>query len=77
MKIRLVRTKWACRVMLWRVGRTVRAVFRARKSPPGAGPGGLAAAMLLASAGFVVVNVLLMWAGVRVFQRETILTRWR
>ena len=35
------------------------------------------AAMLLASAGFVVVNALLMWVGVRVFQRETILTRWR
>lgn len=35
------------------------------------------AAMLLASAGFLVLNAILIWTGVRVFQRETILTRWR
>ena len=35
------------------------------------------AAMLLTSAGCVVLNAILMWVGVRVFQRETILTRWR
>ena len=34
-------------------------------------------AMLLASAGCVVLNAILMWVGVQVFQRETILTRWR
>lgn len=33
--------------------------------------------MLLASVGCVVLNSLLLWLGVRVFQRETILTRWR
>jgi hypothetical protein len=27
--------------------------------------------------GFAVLNGLLLWVGVRVFQRETILTRWR
>lgn len=35
------------------------------------------AMMLLASAGCVVLNAILMWIGVQVFQRETILTRWR
>jgi ABC-2 type transport system permease protein len=34
-------------------------------------------AMLLASLGCVVLDVLLLWLGIRVFQRETILTRWR
>ena len=34
-------------------------------------------AMLLASAGCVVLNSLLLWVGVRVFQRESILTRWK
>ncbi len=34
-------------------------------------------AMLLASLGCVVLNALLLWIGIRVFQRETILTRWR
>ena len=33
--------------------------------------------MLLGSLGCVVVNVILLWIGVRVFQRETILTRWK
>ena len=32
--------------------------------------------MLLASLGCVVLNAILLWLGVRVFQRETILTRW-
>ena len=36
-----------------------------------------AAALLVASAGLVALNALLLWVGVRVFQRETILTRWR
>lgn len=36
-----------------------------------------APALLLASAGLIALNALLMWVGVRVFQRETILTRWR
>jgi len=36
-----------------------------------------APALLLASAGLVALNALLLWVGVRVFQRETILTRWR
>lgn len=36
------------------------------------GPGALA----LASVGCAVLNGLLLWAGVRVFQRESILTRW-
>ena len=34
-------------------------------------------ALLAGAAGLVVFNVLLLAAGVRVFQRETILTRWR
>lgn len=34
-------------------------------------------AMLLASVGCVVLNAILLWIGVQVFQRETILTRWR
>lgn len=33
--------------------------------------------MLLVSAGLVLLNAVLLWVGVRVFQRETILTRWR
>lgn len=33
--------------------------------------------MLLAAVGCVVLNSLLLWLGVRVFQRETILTRWK
>ena len=33
--------------------------------------------MLLASVGCVVLNSILLWIGVRVFQRETILTRWK
>jgi len=33
--------------------------------------------MLLASVGCVLVNAILLWLGVRVFQRETILTRWK
>jgi ABC-2 type transport system permease protein len=37
------------------------------------GPG----AMLLASLGCALLNVILLWVGVRVFQRESILTRWR
>jgi ABC-2 type transport system permease protein len=36
-----------------------------------------APALLLASAGLVALNALLLWVGVRVFQRETILTRWK
>lgn len=35
------------------------------------------AAMLLASVGCILLNSVLLWLGVRVFQRETILTRWR
>jgi ABC-2 type transport system permease protein len=35
------------------------------------------ALMLLASAGCVLMNGVLLWIGVRIFQRETILTRWR
>jgi ABC-2 type transport system permease protein len=35
------------------------------------------AVMLLASAGCIVLNAILLWIGVRVFERETILTRWR
>lgn len=35
------------------------------------------AAILLASLGCLILNVLLLWAGVRVFERESILTRWR
>ena len=33
--------------------------------------------MLLASLGCVVLNVILLWLGVRVFERESILTRWK
>lgn len=35
------------------------------------------AAMLLGSLGCVFLNAILLWAGVQVFQRESILTRWR
>ena len=35
------------------------------------------AAILLASLGCVILNALLLWGGVRIFQRESILTRWR
>ena len=34
-------------------------------------------ALFLGAAGLLLVNTLLLWIGVRVFQRETILTRWR
>jgi ABC-2 type transport system permease protein len=34
-------------------------------------------ALLLTGAVLAVANVFLFWAGVRVFQRETILMRWR
>lgn len=34
-------------------------------------------AMLAAAAGFALVDALLFWVGVRVFARESILTRWR
>jgi ABC-2 type transport system permease protein len=34
-------------------------------------------AMALAAAGFVVLNAILFWVGVQLFQRETILTRWK
>jgi ABC-2 type transport system permease protein len=34
-------------------------------------------ALLLGALGCLVLNVVLLWLGVRVFQRETILTRWR
>jgi len=34
-------------------------------------------AILLGSAGCLALNGILLWIGVRVFQRETILTRWR
>ena len=34
-------------------------------------------AMLLASVGCILLNSVLLWLGVRVFQRETILTRWK
>jgi ABC-2 type transport system permease protein len=37
------------------------------------GPGALA----IGAVGCLVLNILLLWVGVRVFQRETILTRWR
>jgi ABC-2 type transport system permease protein len=36
-----------------------------------------APALLLAAAGLVVVNAALVWLGVRIFARETVLTRWR
>lgn len=35
------------------------------------------AALWLGSLGVAVLNVLLLWIGVQVFQRETILTRWK
>lgn len=35
------------------------------------------AAMLIGAAGCITLNAGLLWAGVRVFQRETILTRWK
>jgi ABC-2 type transport system permease protein len=35
------------------------------------------ATLLLVSVGLIIVNALLLWVGVQVFQRETILTRWR
>jgi ABC-2 type transport system permease protein len=34
-------------------------------------------AMLLASLGCALLDVVLLWIGIRVFQRESILTRWR
>jgi ABC-2 type transport system permease protein len=34
-------------------------------------------AMLMASFGCLLLNALLLWIGVRVFERESILTRWR
>jgi ABC-2 type transport system permease protein len=34
-------------------------------------------ALLLGGAGLLLINTLLLWIGVHVFQRETILTRWR
>jgi ABC-2 type transport system permease protein len=37
------------------------------------GPAGL----LLAALGCLALNAILMWAGIQVFQRESILTRWR
>lgn len=36
-----------------------------------------ATAMLLGAAGCLLLNVALFWVGVQVFQRETILTRWK
>lgn len=35
------------------------------------------AALLLGAFGCLILNVLLLWVGVQVFQRESILTRWR
>ena len=35
------------------------------------------AVMLLGSVGVAALNAILLWVGIRVFQRETILTRWR
>jgi ABC-2 type transport system permease protein len=35
------------------------------------------AAMLLGSLGVAILNALLLWVGIQVFQRESILTRWR
>ena len=35
------------------------------------------AVLLLGSLACLLLNVVLLWVGVRVFQRETILTRWR
>ena len=37
------------------------------------GPG----VLLIGSLGMAMLNILLLWVGVRVFQRETILTRWK
>ena len=37
------------------------------------GPG----ALLIGSLGMTMLNIVLLWVGVRVFQRETILTRWK
>ncbi len=34
-------------------------------------------ALLLGALGVLLLNVLLLWMGVQVFQRETILTRWK
>ena len=34
-------------------------------------------ALLMTAAMLVVINLVLLWVGVRVFQRETILVRWR
>ena len=34
-------------------------------------------ALLFGSLAVLLLNALLLWLGVRVFQRETILTRWR
>ncbi len=36
-----------------------------------------ATAMLTGAVGCLVLNVILLWVGVQVFQRETILTRWK
>ena len=36
-----------------------------------------APALLVAAVGLVFLNAALLWAGVRVFDRETVLTRWR
>jgi ABC-2 type transport system permease protein len=36
-----------------------------------------APALLLGAAGVLLLNAILLWAGVQVFQRETILTSWR
>lgn len=35
------------------------------------------AMMSIGAVGFVLLNAILLWVGVRVFQRETILTRWK
>jgi ABC-2 type transport system permease protein len=34
-------------------------------------------ALVMTAAILVVINLVLLWVGVRVFQRETILVRWR
>lgn len=34
-------------------------------------------ALLVASAALISLNILLLWVGIKVFKRETILTRWR
>jgi hypothetical protein len=36
-----------------------------------------AGVLLLIAAGLAIVNLVLLWVGVRVFQRETILMRWK